>query len=113
MFRSGSPQLTIEVRFVNFSHTSVLKKERYNDHFSAQKTTLKVPGEGSGVYGLVGVVLHKQLTSGLGHYTAFVRSPSDKCQWYNANDSQVMCCIHYECTQGTSKYVDSISGDPS
>ena len=111
MFRSGSPQLTIEVRFVNFSHTSVLKKERYNDHFSAQKTTLKVPGEGSGVYGLVGVVLHKQLTSGLGHYTAFVCSSSDK--WYHANDSQVQCCIHYECTQRTSEHIDSISGDPS
>ena len=46
----------------------------------SQKTTLKVPGEGPGVYGLVGVVLHKQLTSGLGHYTAFVHSLSDNCQ---------------------------------
>ena len=87
------------------------KKKKYNDHFSAQKTTMKVPGEGSGLYGLVGVVLHKQLTSGLGHYTAFVRSPSDNCQWYNANDSQVLCCIHHECT--TSVHIDYTSGDPS
>ena len=64
------------------------------------------------MYGPVGVVLHKQLTSGFGHYTALF-APLLTTASGIMQRMQVLCCIHHECTQGASEHIESISGDPS
>ncbi len=55
-----------------------------------QKTSLTINGvDGTANYKLVGIVVHKQLHFGLGHYTAFVRSRLDESQWYHMDDGEV------------------------
>ena len=54
-----------------------------------QNMWLKVPGWQDGTFKLSGVIVHRQLSSKLGHYAAFVQPHLSDDQWFYTNDSQV------------------------
>lgn len=54
-----------------------------------QKTSLMVHGKR---YNLVGAFIFKQLQANINHYVAFVRSQTDKSQWYYTDDATVSTC---------------------
>ena len=61
----------------------------YDPSYVLQSTTITVPNARSVVYKLVGIVVHQQLSSGLGHYVTFFRSAADHMKWFYANDQKV------------------------
>lgn len=48
-------------------------------------------------------MVHKQLTSTIGHYVSFFRSKLDHKQWFYANDSQVS--VHAYSVQHNHKFI--------